>query len=314
MAFFIVYLVDMIRIFFILIISFFAIKSFANRADTSIIKQHLYSITKTEKARMYKNIDVLNNIAQYIYDEFNKYADTTYYQEYNVEGRIFKNVICVFGEKNTKTIVVGAHYDVCDEQEGADDNASGTVGLLELARLLKGQQLNHRIEIVAYTLEEPPFFRTEYMGSYVHAKSLEKRKEEIYGMCCLEMIGYFDERKKSQDYPIGLLSLIYGNKGDYITLVNKFGKGKFARKYSRQFKKNNLIKTKKFTGPKSLPGIDFSDHLNYWKFGISSLMITDTAFYRNKNYHEKSDKMETLNISKMANVIDTVFESLINLD
>ena len=284
-----------------------------NKADTTKLKAHLTAITKTAKARNHKNIDELNNTASYIFNEFSHYADTVYFQKYLVDGKEYKNVVCVFGSSNTETIVVGAHYDVCDNQEGADDNASGTVGLLELARLLKGKKLNYRIEMVAYTLEEPPYFRTDKMGSYIHAKSLIDNETIVYGMVCLEMIAYFDDAKKSQDYPIGILSWIYGNKGNYITLVNKFGKGKFARKFNKGFKKQKLIKTKKFVAPKSLHGIDFSDHLNYWKFGISSLMITDTAFYRNKNYHEKTDKMETLNIDKMAQVIDSTLETLINL-
>jgi len=286
---------------------------YGNNADTSKIIDHLTQITKTEKPRHHKNLKELNEVAQYIYGVFQKYADSTYYQTYKIGEVEYKNVVCVFGSKNSKTVVVGAHYDVCGNQEGADDNASGTVGLLELARMLKDKKLNHRIEMVAYTLEEPPYFRSEYMGSYIHAKSLQNSNKDVYGMVCLEMIGYFDDQKKSQDYPIGILSLIYGNRGNYITLINKFNKGKLARKFAKGFKKNALIKTKKFTGPKFLPGIDFSDHLNYWKFGYSALMITDTAFYRNKNYHESTDKMNTLNISKMAKVIDTVFSTITNL-
>ncbi|MDF1672866.1 MAG: M28 family peptidase [Vicingaceae bacterium] len=298
-----------------IILSLICLSFFGNNsADTIKIKAHLTAITKTQQPRNHKNIDQLNKTASYIYNEFSHYADTVYFQNYTANGKEYKNVICVFGINNPKTIVVGAHYDVCDNQEGADDNASGTVGLLELARLLKGKVLNHRIEMVAYTLEEPPYFRTNKMGSYIHAKSLVDNKTDVYGMVCLEMIGYFDDAKKSQDYPIGILSWIYGNKGNYITLVNKFGKGKFARKFNKGFKKKKLINTKKFVAPKWLPGIDFSDHLNYWQFGFSSLMITDTAFYRNKNYHKKTDKMETLNITKMAQVIDSTLETLINLE
>lgn len=285
-----------------------------NNADTTKIKAHLTAITKTAKPRNHINVDQLNQIASYIFNEFSHYADTVYFQNYIADGKKYKNVVCVFGSSNTETIVVGAHYDVCDNQEGADDNASGTVGLLELARLLKGKPLNYRIEMVAYTLEEPPYFRTDKMGSYIHAKSLLDNETVVYGMVCLEMIAYFNDAKKTQDYPIGILSWFYGNRGNYITLVNKFGKGKFARKFNKSFKKQKLIRTKKFVAPKSLPGIDFSDHLNYWKFGISSLMITDTAFYRNKNYHKKTDKMETLNIFKMAQVIDSTLETLINLE
>ncbi len=132
-------------------------------------------------------------------------------------------------------------------------------------------------------------------------------------MVSLEMIGYFSDAKKSQGYPLKILSLFYGNRGNYITVVNKLRKGKFSRKYSRKFKKGATIRTKKFTGPKTLQGIDFSDHLNYWKMGISSLMITDTAFYRNKNYHHKGDSMETLDIAKMAQVIDSVVLGITSL-
>lgn len=156
--------------------SFATIKKDKNiKADTTKIKKHLTLITKTDKSRNYKNLKTLNKIGAYIFDEFKTYADSTYYQKYNVKGNEYKNVIAVFGSENSKTIVIGAHYDVCGEQEGADDNATGVVGLLELARMLQGKKLNYRIELVAYTLEEPPFFRTKQMGSYIHAKSLKDK-------------------------------------------------------------------------------------------------------------------------------------------
>jgi hypothetical protein len=281
-----------------------------NYSDTIIIKAHLRAITKTEKFRTYKNVDQLNLTADYIKNVFSQYSDSVYMQEYFVNGQVYKNVICSFGTENNNRIIVGAHYDVCGNQEGADDNATGVVGLLELSRQLKGQKLSKRIDLVAYTLEEPPYFRTEYMGSYVHAKSLAENKVDVYGMISLEMIGFFKDEKKSQSYPIGLLSIFYGKRGNYITLVNKFSSGKFSRTFSRKYKSTKAIRTKKFKGPKALPGIDFSDHLNYWKFGYSALMITDTSFYRNRNYHESTDKMETLDIYRMSKVIDGVLLAL----
>lgn len=285
----------------------------AGKADTTLIKQHLVNITKTEKFRNHKNINQLNEIADYIKSSFQTYTDSVVFQEFDVHGKTYKNVIASFGTEHKKRVIIGAHYDVCGNQEGADDNASGIVGLLELARMLKGEQLNYRIDLVAYTLEEPPHFKTEYMGSYIHAKYLKDNKIDIYGMLSVEMIGYFNDEKKSQTYPVGLLSLFYGNKGNYITLVRKFGSGKFARKFVTRYKKSKTITTKKFTGPKFLPGIDFSDHLNYWKFGFSALMITDTSFYRNFNYHEPTDTIETLDIKRMAKVIDGIYKSLLLL-
>ena len=279
-------------------------------SDTTIIKKHLTVLTKTGNFRTHTNIEQLDATADYIKTVFTQFADSVFIQEYTVNGQVYKNVICSFGTEHKKRIIVGAHYDVCGNQEGADDNASGVVGLLELSRLLKGQKLNQRIDLVAYTLEEPPFFRTAFMGSYVHARSLAENKTDVYGMVALEMIGFFKEEKKTQSYPVRLLSLFYGNKGDYITLVKKFGAGQFTRTFCRKYKATKAIKTKLFTGPPALPGIDFSDHQNYWKFGFNALMITDTAFYRNKNYHEPTDTMETLDIFRMAKVIDGVFKTL----
>lgn len=282
-------------------------------SDTAIIKKHLIAITKTKSYRTHKNIEQLNTVANYIFDVFNLYADSIYFQEYTVKGQIYKNVVCSFGIQNKERIIIGAHYDVCGNQEGADDNASGVVGLLELARLLKGVRLNYRVDLVAYTLEEPPYFRTEYMGSYIHAKFLSDNKIPVAGMVSLEMIGYFKDEKKSQSYPIGFLSLIYGKRGNYITLVKKFGAGTFTRTFCRTFKSEKTIITKTFSGPKSLAGIDFSDHLNYWKFGYSACMLTDTAFYRNKNYHKSSDTLATLDLYRMSKVIDGVLGALIIL-
>lgn len=299
----------------LVLIAYLSVSSgvFSNGTDTLLLQKHLRNIVETDAPRKYTNVEVLDQVAAYIFGEFESYADTTYYQEYEAYDQTYRNVICVFGPQDAETVVVGAHYDVCGEQDGADDNASGVAGLLELARQLKGQELRHRIELVAYTLEEPPFFRSLLMGSHVHAKSLHDEGREVYGMFCLEMIGYFDDTKGSQDYPLGILKLFYGKTGDYITLVNKMHKAKFARKFSKKFKRSDMITTKKFTGPKGLEGVDFSDHLNYWKYGYSALMITDTAFYRNKNYHEITDTLETLDISRMAKVVDATLHSLLAL-
>ena len=281
------------------------------QADTSRILNDLKQLTGTQSFRHFMNPKTLDSVATYIYDQLKTYADTVYYQEFTVNGVTYRNVVGVFGFKKPETVVLGAHYDVCGMQEGADDNASGVAGLLELSRLLSGKELKNRIELVAYTLEEPPYFRTEHMGSYHHAQALAQEGRDVKGMISLEMIGYYDDRKRSQDYPLGFLKLFYGSRGNYIALVNKTGKGSFARKFTKRFKKYAEIKAKSITAPKAIPGIDFSDHLNYWHLGFSALMITDTAFYRNKNYHEETDTLETLSIPNMAQVVDGIYSVLL---
>lgn len=283
----------------------------AQYVDSLLVKQHLVALTKHETPRNYKNLTRLNAVADYIKNVFKTYADTVYFQEFSANGQSYKNVIASFGTQHKKRIIVGAHYDVCGDQQGADDNASGVTALLELARLLKSKTLHNRIDLVAYTLEEPPYFDTELMGSAIHANSLLNSKQEVLGMISVEMIGYFKDEKNSQDYPIGALSMIYGKRGNYITLVKKWKAGSFARKFCRKYKKSDVVKTKKFAGPRSLIGVDLSDHMNYWNVGISALMITDTSFYRNKNYHEATDTLETLDITRMTKVIDGIYLALI---
>ena len=62
--------------------------------------------------------------------------------------------------------------------------------------------------------------------------------------------------------------------------------------------------------PVLIPGIDFSDHLNYWKFGYPAVMITDTAFNRNANYHQKTDTFDTLDYPRLAQATSGVFEAV----
>ena len=122
------------------------------------IKNDLIKITQTQESRNYQNIKTLNSVACYIKTELAKVSDSVAFQSYYVNETNYKNVIGSIGIKHKERIIIGAHYDVFGDQQGADDNASGVTGLLELARLLSKVTLNYRIDFVAYTLEEPPFF------------------------------------------------------------------------------------------------------------------------------------------------------------
>ncbi|OFY94715.1 MAG: hypothetical protein A3K10_17665 [Bacteroidetes bacterium RIFCSPLOWO2_12_FULL_31_6] len=291
-------------------------KSIVINIDTLRIKNDVLALCSTTLPRNAKNLSSLNEAAAYIADEWLKLGIAVDTQRYMVNGNEYKNLICSFGPKDSKRIIVGAHYDVCHEQAGADDNASGIAGILELARILKEQQptLTYRIDLVAYTLEEPPFFRTNNMGSAIHAKYLHDNHIPIKAMICLEMIGYFSEEKGSQDYPIGLLKLFYPNKGNYISVVSKFGNGSLTRKIKKGIRSSSEVEVTSINAPAKIQGIDFSDHLNYWKYDYEAVMITNTAFYRNKNYHEPTDLPETLDYIKMAEVIKGVYHAIISLE
>ncbi len=278
------------------------------------IFEDLKQIITTAKPRNYQNLKALNKVANYINIELNKVCDTTYFQPYKVVDNEYKNVIGSLGVKNKERIIIGAHYDVCGNSDGADDNASGVVGLLELARRLAKENLKYRIDFVAYTLEEPPFFRTNKMGSYIHAKSVFDKKLPIKGMICLESIGYYSEKLNSQNFPVKEMESAYGTKGDFITVVQENQAGSFSNQITKLMVSQNEIKTVSFKGSKLVEGVDFSDHLNYWKFNYDAVMVTNTAFFRNKNYHTVNDKLNTLDLKKMNLVIQQLYYTIQRLE
>jgi Zn-dependent M28 family amino/carboxypeptidase len=217
-------------------------------------------------------------------------------------------VIAEFGPAGGDVLVVGAHYDAFVETgplPGADDNASGTAGLLELARLLGTRRVDRPVILVAYANEEPPFFGSEAMGSAIHAESLAATGRRVRGMICLEMIGYFSPR---QTWPNRLFALIYPSRGDFIGVAGGWSDRQLARDVKRAMLGAN-IDVVSFSGPRATS--DASDHRNYWPHGWPAVMITDTAFLRNPNYHTNRDTAETLDYAKMAAVVDGVLNAVV---
>ena len=234
-------------------------------------------------------------------------------QPFTISGNTYRNVICSFGPQSNERIIVGAHYDSYHEYAAADDNASGVAGLIELARLLSHTNLPLQVDLVAYTLEEPPYFGTAHMGSVMHAQSLLKDGVKVKAMLSLEMIGYFSDAPDSQSFPLSLLRAFYPSRGNFIAVVGSLGEGGMARRVKRAMIGSSSLPVYSISAPRFVPGIDFSDHLSYWKAGYAALMITDTAFYRNHNYHTANDTAEKLDYQRMAMVVAGVYGAVIDL-
>jgi Zn-dependent M28 family amino/carboxypeptidase len=192
---------------------------------------------------------------------------------------------------------------------GADDNASGTAGLLELARLLRHSQLGQPVDLVAFTLEEPPYFATPKMGSRVHADSLVASGRRLDAMIGLEMIGCFTER---QPWPSALLALIYPRHGNFVGVVGQPFDGGLARRIKRWMRIPDGVPVYSFNGP-TMMGTDASDHASYWHHGLPAVMVTDTAFMRNPRYHTAADTADTLDYHRMAQVVDAVLNAVHHL-
>ena len=283
--------------------------------NTQNLYNHVDFLTSLRPYRNYQNLGSLQQCVEYICEQFEGYGFTPRLQPWETRGNTYNNVIASYQPEKPKKLIVGAHYDVCGDQPGADDNASAVAGLLETARLIAENQpnLDYGIELVAYCLEEPPFFLTKSMGSYVHAQSLFDAQTDVLGMICYEMIGYFSEEPNSQPFPIPELAELYPSVGNFIIVVGIDEYQSFVNQVHQLMAKDANIDVQKISFPDADDLAGLSDHRNYWGFGYPALMINDTSFIRNDNYHKPSDTIDTLDFDKMTAVVDASYQAIVNL-
>ena len=282
--------------------------------------KRLYSdvdfLCKIRPFRNYRNIESLERVCNYLKDQLRPFAYPVEELSWFASGQEYKNLIFSYAKDKKKRLIIGAHYDVCGDQPGADDNASAVAGLLETARLLMENQpdLDYGIDLVAYCLEEPPFFDSEYMGSFIHARSLREKNVDVIGMICYEMIGYFSDEPGSQTYPDSDLAKQYPSVADFIAVVGISEFSSFNAHFYKHMQADSKVKVELVNFPfrQGLAGL--SDQRNYWHFDYPALMINDTSFIRNPNYHEVSDTIDTLDFDKMTEVVNSCYRAILQMD
>jgi hypothetical protein len=282
-------------------------------AEPARLEAHVRMLSTQFHPRDESHPENLDRAAAYIRAEFEKAEGVVSEQPYEVNGKTYRNVIAWFGPETKQHIIVGAHYDTAGPFPGADDNASGVAGLIELAQLLGSKELPVRVELVAFTLEEPPYFRTAHMGSAIHAASLRQQGVNVRAMVSLEMIGYFSDEPESQKFPTSFLGAFYPSRGDFISVVGTLGEGLLVRRVKAAMRGASPLPVYSINSPSSVPGVDFSDQLNYWNAGYHAVMITDTAFFRNQNYHTAYDTPDRLDYKRMAMVVEGVHAAVLVL-
>jgi hypothetical protein len=292
-------------------------------ADQDILKQHVSTLSSDGRTNAKERAKAVTYIKRTLKNDGIS-ENSIELQKYIIDESEHQNIIVHFGFNKSKLekeriplYIIGAHYDSYGSMPGANDNASGVAGLLEIARILqKTSLLQKEIDLVFYSTEEPPYFSSKEMGSFVHAKNL-KNKNRVELVLILETIGYFSEDEDSQKYPNPILNLLYPNTGNFIGVVSNLSNLSEVRDVKKRFKsflkENNIIEVESISAPSLLAGIDFSDHRNYWKYDIPAIMITDTAFYRYKYYHTDGDTSEKLNYVKMKDVIDATVFTILSL-
>ena len=275
------------------------------------LETHVRMLSETFFPRDITHPDHLDRVAAYIRQEFTRAHGRVSEQPYTVAGRTYRNVLALFGPDTRERIVVGAHYDTAGIQPGADDNASGVAGLIELASLLREASLPLCVELVAFTLEEEPHLHSAPMGSAVHAASLRQQNIPVRVMFSLEMIGYFTDTPHSQRFPLPFLAAVYPSQGNFIALVGNLSQGFVVRQLKHAMRSASSLPVYSLNAPRIVPGVDFSDHRNYWQAGYHAVMVTDTAFYRNSRYHTDHDTADTLDYERMAMVVQGVYAAVV---
>ncbi len=235
-------------------------------------------------------------------------------QTYFADGVASSNLeVTVPGDSRaTEIVLVGAHYDTVPGSPGADDNASGVAGLIEIARSLRDTRPACAVKLVAFVNEEPPFFYFGEMGSRVYARAARRRGDDIRVMLSLEMLGCYSDAAGSQAYP-PLLGFFYPNAGNFIAFVSNLRSRRALCDVVGAFKAASAFPAEKLASPGIVPGVSWSDQLSFWREGYPGVMVTDTAFYRYAHYHRTTDTSEKLRYPQMARVVDGLAKAVLAL-
>ncbi|MCX8117906.1 MAG: M20/M25/M40 family metallo-hydrolase [Desulfobacterota bacterium] len=280
------------------------------------VMEHLYrhveSLAVTIGERHLWKGDSLQEAANYI--ESALFADgyPVERQTYPCYGKTVSNLIAEKRGKEEATVVIGAHYDTVPGTPGADDNASAVAGLLELARLLRDLPSRKTLLFVAFANEEPPCFGFSNMGSMVLAKTLKEACRPVEVMVSLEMIGYF-RPDPIQNYPLPIMRHFYPERADFIGVVGNFRSAKYVSLFRKGIKRHASLDVRSLTGPEFFGGINLSDNSSFWHHGFKAIMVTDTSFFRNPHYHQETDRIETLDFDKMAEVVKGLQGTLLEM-
>jgi Zn-dependent M28 family amino/carboxypeptidase len=235
-------------------------------------------------------------------------------QAFEVEGKTVKNIAVeiVGTARPADILVIGGHYDSVVGCPGANDNASGVAAVLEIARLLAGQRLERTVRFVAFVNEEPPFFQTAHMGSWVYAREARARGEQIVGMVSLETLGYYTDTAQSQQYPFPF-GVFYPRVGNFIGFVGNMASRRLVRRSIASFRRHTAFPSEGIAAPGWLIGIGWSDHWAFWQQGYAAMMVTDTAPFRYAPYHTRTDTPDKLDYDRTARVVSGLARVVVEL-
>jgi hypothetical protein len=286
----------------------------AQRELASRLAGHVSHLSATIGERNIHRLGSLGMTSEYLRSSFAQSRFAVSEKPYTLDGQVVSNFEAelVGSDVGAGVVVVGAHYDSVAGTVGADDNASGVAAILELARMLQGSKLRRTVRFVLFVNEEPPYFQTEQMGSFVYARQLRRDGIPVSAMISLEMLGFYSDAPGSQRYPAPL-NLFYPSRGDFIGFVGNSESRDLVRRATRRFRESAMFPSEGVAAPADWPGIGWSDQWSFWQQEYPAIMITDTALFRYPYYHTPQDTQEKINFDKMARVVDGVRNVVVSL-
>jgi hypothetical protein len=256
----------------------------------------------------------LNAAADFIENSFSRAGLHPRRDTYDLHGRACHNIEAEIRGARSEILLIGAHYDSVFGSPGANDNGSGVAAMLALARRFARTSLQHTLRFVAFVNEEPPYFLSEQMGSFVYAGRCKARGDQISAMISLETIGYFSDAPHSQTYPSVGLGVFYPTVGNFIGFVGNVHSRSLLRRAIALFRKHARIPSEGAALPAFIPGVSWSDQWAFWQHGYPGIMVTDTAPFRYPYYHSAADTPDKLDYNRFALVVSGMQKVIEELD
>jgi len=255
----------------------------------------------------------LNAAADFIEASFQRAGFQPRRDSYDLNGQACHNIEAEIRGERPEILVIGAHYDSVFGSPGANDNGSGVAALLALARRFAGKPAGQTLRFVAFVNEEPFYFQSEQMGSFVYASRCKARGDQISGMISLETIGYFSDAPHSQTYPAPGLSPFYPSTGNFIGFVGNVRSRALLRRAIALFRAQGKLPSEGAALPSFIAGVGWSDHWAFWQHGYPGIMITDTAPFRYPHYHADTDTPDKLDYDRFALVVSGLEKTIAEL-
>jgi Zn-dependent M28 family amino/carboxypeptidase len=278
------------------------------------LRTHVEALAEKIGPRHMGRPEALEAAAQYIEAALRDAGYEVAAQECRVWGRSVRNLEAELAGDSApeEIVIIGAHYDSVPGSPGADDNATGVAGVLEVARLLRGRRLPRTVRFVAFVNEEPPFFLTDRMGSRSYARRCRERQEHIAAVLVLETIGYYSEAEKSQQYPFPF-NLFHPSTGNFIAFVGNLSSRHLVRQAVAGFRRHAAFPSEGGAVPAWVEGANWSDHWSFWQEGYPAVMATDTAPFRYPHYHTPEDTADKVDFDRTARVITGIAQVVADL-